>query len=59
MSNRELTALGIRLPVRATDVKISGSMTETTIVDTNIENATMPATTATQFNPYRGDIELL
>ena len=58
MSNRELAALEVSLPVISTDAATAGSTTETTTVDTNIENIKMSATTATQVNPYHDVIEL-
>ena len=55
MSNRELAALGVSLSVTAT----AGPTTESTTVDTNIENTTMPATTDTQVYPYHDVMNLL
>ena len=58
MSNRELAALGISLPVTATDATAAGHTTETTTADTNIVNRSMLATTATQVNPYHDVVDL-
>ena len=58
MSNIELTALGIILPVTETDTETAGATTDETASATNIDNATMSATAATQVNPYHDVADL-
>ena len=59
MSNRELAALGVSLPVTVTDEATVGSSTETTSVDDNPKSATMSATISAQVSPYHDVVDLL